>query len=272
MMKLAGVAGAASLVLTGCAGGSPLLHPARTLPTGEVRVAAGFSGNIAIGGLSDGLRAARDDAAKNPDVPGPPGSDPTYTKGALVAAAVAPGIAPFMGARVGAGDHFEGGLAYTGRGARIDLRRSFDSGAYSLSLGLGGTGLFYGHQDGSTLPTVDLGQLHGYGLDAPILGGWESTGGIYQLWIGARFGWEHVGVDIVRSEPKAVTLGTPPISLTADRLHAGGLVGLAIGFRHVHVALELDVAYQSVSGSYNKAEAHVDGVSLVPATAIWWKF
>jgi hypothetical protein len=260
----------------GCAGGSPLLHPARVLPTGEVRAATGFSANVAVGGLSDGLRNARNEAAANPNVPGAPGTDPTYARGALVAAAVGPGIAPFVAARVGVGDQFEGGIHYTGRGARIDMRRSWNLGrgsdGVSLSAGLGATTLFYGHQVGGDLPNVDLGQLRGYGLDVPLLIGWDSPAGIYQAWAGVRGGWDHVAIEIVRSEPKDFTGQDAPISLSATRFYGGGLVGFAVGFRHVHVALELDVAYVHVDGAYNATQTSIDGVAVSPASAVWWTF
>jgi hypothetical protein len=57
------VALAALAALTGCGGGLPLLHPAQTLGEGEVRASAGFSGNVAVGGLSDALRNANAEAA-----------------------------------------------------------------------------------------------------------------------------------------------------------------------------------------------------------------
>jgi hypothetical protein len=272
-LRAAPVLAGLSCALVGCAGGSPLLHPARTLPTGEVRAATGFSGNVALGDLATDLRNARQDAVTNPDVPGGPGTDPTYAKGALVSASAAPGIAPFVGARVGVGDHYEGGVTYTGRGARIDMRRSFDlGGGMALSLGAGGSGVFYGHQNGGDLPNVDLGQVHGYGADAPLLFGWSSLDELYSAWIGARGGWEHVDISEVRSEPKAVTLGTPPIGLSADRYFGGAVVGFAVGFHRVHVALEADFAYQAVTGSYNQTQVSLAGFTLVPASALWWSF
>jgi hypothetical protein len=256
---------------TGCGGGLPLLHPARTLRPGEVRAAAGFSANVTTGGLSNALGAAQ--AEGQAVTPGSTPTDVTYAKGALVSASVAPGLAPFVGARVGVGDQFEGGVAYTGRAVRGDLRRSFDlSDHWSLSLGAGGTAALYGHQYGGDLPDVDLGQLHGWGADVPVLVGYESDGGLYMLWVGARGGWEHVDISEVRSEPKEVTLGTPPIGLSATRFWGGGLLGLAVGFRHVHVAMEVDASYATVSGDYNQVHAQVAGLTLAPATALWWRF
>jgi hypothetical protein len=260
-------------VLAGCGGGLPLLHPARTLPLGEVRAAAGFSADVATGDLAGAGRAAESEATVNPGAPGPPGTDEAYARGALVAAAVAPGLAPLVGARVGIGGQFEGGLSYTGRALRADLRRSFDlSTHWSLSLGAGGSAALYGHQDGTALPNVELGQLQGWGADVPILIGYASDADLYMLWIGGRGGGEQIAIRELRSEPKAVTLGIPPIRLSATRLWGGGLLGVAVGFRHVHVAVELDLSYANVTGDYNETHSQVSGVVLAPASSLWWRF
>ena len=267
------VASASLTALAGCAGGMPLLHPARTLPRGDVRVAAGLSANAAVGSIADDRRRARQDAATNPNAPGTPGTDPTFARGALVAAAVGPGLAPVVAARVGVGDGYEGGIGYTGRGARIDMRHAWDLGPeVSLSVGAGVSGAFYGRQQGAALPGVDLESLHGYGADVPVLVGWEATGGLYMLWAGARAGYEHVTIEQLTSEPKPVTIGLPPTGLKADRVWGGGLVGVATGFRHVHVAIEVDVSYQAVSGEYNATSVKVHGVTVVPSSALWWDF
>jgi len=261
----------AGLLSAGCGGGLPLLHPARTLKTGDVRAAGGFGATVAVGSLSSAVRQAEQDP--NVASPPPPSGDTAYAKGALVLASVGPGLQPFGAARVGIGNQFEGGLAYTGRALRGDVRRSFDlSPSWSLSIGAGGSAALYGHQQGSALPDVSLNQLHGWGADVPLLVGYESSGGLYMFWVGARGGWEHVDISDVTSEPKAVTLGSPPIGLSATRFWGGGLVGLAVGFRHLHVALELDAAYATISGSYNQTSVTVSGVSLAPATALWWDF
>ena len=268
-----GAVASGGLFLGGCGGGTPLLHPARTLPAGEVRAASGLSANVAVGSLGDDLRNARNIAAKDPTAPGAPGSNAGYAKGALVAAAIAPGLAPFVGARVGAGNNFEGGITYTGRAVRVDMRRGFDDGKVTLSLGLGLSAALYGRQQGNDdLPNVDLGALHGYGGDIPILVGWQSTGGIYKIWGGARGGYERDVVETLTSEPKAVTLGNAPIHLDANRYWGGAVVGVATGLGHVHVALELSAAYQVVTGTYNEDHVTVRGVTLAPATALWWTF
>jgi hypothetical protein len=229
-----------------------------------------LSSDFAVAGFADATRDALHDAASNPNVPGPPGSDATYSKGAVVAAAIGAGVAPFAAARVGVGYHTEGGLAYTGRGVRADVRRSFDlSDQWALSVGVGGSAALYAHQEEGALQGVDLSSLHGWGADVPVLVGYESEGGLYMLWLGARAGWEQVDI----SAPTSSTpLGPPPLSLSATHLWAGPLLGVAVGFRHVHVAFEVDTAYGTVSGDYNGSHVQVGGATVAPASALWWRF
>ena len=140
-----------------------------------------------------------------------------------MSAAIGPGLAPFVSARVGVGGHVEGGLAYTGRGVRVDMRRSFESGHWALSLGAGGTAELYGRQQGTDLPNVDLKQLHGYGVDVPVLAGWDSDNGLYRVWFGPRGGYEHVIVDTLTSEPtSSISSDSQQVRLSANHWFAGG--------------------------------------------------
>ena len=233
---------------------------------------AGFSGTVAAGGLATAVHEAKNEAASSSVVPGAPGSDATYARGALALASTAPGVAPIAGARVGVGAGGEGGLAYTGRAVRADVRRSFELSAHwDLSVGAGGSAALYGRQPGGPLPNVDLGQLHGWGADVPVIVGYESDGDLYAVWLGARGGWEHVDISDVRSTPDGA-IGPGPIALSATRFWGGGLLGAAVGFRHVHVAMELDASYASVTGDYNATHGSVAGVTLAPASAVWWHF
>jgi hypothetical protein len=261
-----------SPALVGCGGGLPLLHPAQTLPAGDVQAAAGFSGNIATAGFADAIRNAQAEAMASGDMVSSPGTDPTYAKGALVAASIGPGLAPYGAARVGAGAQVEGGIAYTGRAIRIDLRRSFDlSPGWALSIGAGGSTALFGHQNGVVLPNVDLGELHGWGADVPALIGYRSEGDLYMAWLGARAGWEHVDISEVSSQ-NSVTLGAAPVSLSATRFWGGALLGFAVGFRHIYVAIEIDASYASVTGDYNETHVQVSGITVAPASALWWRF
>jgi len=255
------------IALLGCAGSSPLLHPAHALAAGDVRAMAGLSGNAVVGPLATKIRDAVNLAAANG---GQPVAGTPYAEGALADTAIAPGIAPFAGARVGVGSQYEGGIVYTGRGARIDLRKAFGSGKVAFSVGGGLRATFLGRGT-EALPGVASQGAFGYGLDVPLLVGWRSEAGLYQVWGGVRGGWDHIGIEPRSTEP---VVGAPPFpgTLSANRFFVGGLVGVAIGFRHVHVALELDANFESVTGTFGGASGSIQGVTLVPASALWLDF
>lgn len=242
-----------------------MLHPAHVLRPGDVRAIGGLSAQALGGPASEQIRLADAIAAANAGAPAP--GDPSYARGAMALAALAPALAPHVGARVGFGRQFEGGVAYTGRGARIDARRAFGTASYALSLGAGFDAAFAGGSSTIKLPGVDIGSLRGFGFDVPVLVGWRSASSLYQVWAGARGGWEHYFIAPVTTEPT----GTPA-ALDADRTRLGGLLGVATGFGHLHVALELEIGYQLVTGRLGTTTASVDGVAFSPASAVWWDF
>jgi len=259
-------------LLVACGGAAPLLHPAQVLAAGDVRAMGGIAARAVVGGMGDELRNATNEAVAAQAAGTTPSIDSHYAAGALVAAAMAPDLSPVAGARVGVGSDFEGGLIYTGRGARADLRRAFRLGnatsPWALSIGLGLDAAFVGRQE-HLLTGVDGENVFGFGGDLPVLLGWRSTVGLYYAWIGARFGYEHDTIKPAGSE------NPPPLDaaeLQGDRFSVGGLLGVAIGFRHVHVALELEADYANVSGTFGGVSGRVDGLSLTPATALWVDF
>jgi hypothetical protein len=216
-----------------------------------VRAVTGFSAAVAAGGFERPLREANG------------ASIGSSANGAVVRAALGPGLAPVVGGRVGLGDSLEGGIVYTGRGARLDLRSSFGlSTHWAFSAGIGGTAIWTGSEEGPSPAGLDLASLHGWGADVPVLVGYASDADLYMLWVGARCGWQHAG--------------TGDAAVSATIAAAGGVLGIAVGFRHVHVAMELDVAYASTWGevSAHGTALHVreDGLTLVPAGAVWWRF
>lgn len=252
-----------SFALVGCGAGSPLLHPAQHLGTGDVRAAIGLSGQGIAAGVSQSLGSAEAISVAKGDE-----TSPEYAKGAMVLAALAPGIAPYAGARVGLGKQWEGGVAYTGRAARIDGRRAFVFGSWAVSIGAGFQGTFAGGSSSVKLDNVDIGSLRGFGFDVPVLVGWRSAGGLYQWWAGARGGYAHHFIASVTSVPQP----GGPLSLDADQMHVGGVVGIATGFRHIHVALELETAFQHLEGKLGGVKGSIDGISLTPASAVWIDF
>ena len=222
-----------------------------------------MSASIATGDISSAIRTASDASMAGPARP-----DEAYAKGVLAAASIAPGLAPVVGARVGLGHGMEGGLAYTSRAVRVDARRSFSlTRNWAMSLGAGGTAVI-GGKVGEPVPGLDLGTLHGWGADLPVLVGYASEADLYRLWVGVRGGWEQADLSV----QGASTVGASKAALSATRVWGGGLLGLAVGFRHVHVAMEVDVCYVAVAGDYAGTHARVAGLTWAPASSVWWEF
>lgn len=244
-----------------------MLLPPRSLERGEFRVAAGLSGHVAAGDLGTALGDARDASADANDSH----AAAARARATVVSAAIGPGVAPVVAARVGVGSNSDTGVAYSGRAVRVDMRHSLNFDAHwSLSAGVGGSAVIGGHDpiDADT----DLSRLQGGGADIPVVVGYESDGGLYAAWLGARAGWEQVFAGNVRSEPLAGQVSGPALSVSAGRTWAGGLLGVAVGFRHVHVAMELDVAYAKVFGDVSSTHVDLAGVTVCPASAVSWQF
>ena len=266
------------VLLNACAGGAPLLHPAHTLPEGDVSFAAGTSGHLTVGEL--GRADARLDAVARSgdyDETGERG----FVEGALTRLAVAPGVAPFLAGRVGLGNHNEAGISYTGRSFRLDARHAFEWRTVALSLGAAGIGALSRPADeprqrlddmtgaSASLRNMKVASLGGYGAEVPVLFGYRSDADVVKLWTGLRAGFERDSANlalVVAPDTAVSTTGE------ATRFWGGGLVGFSVGLAPIEVRVELDAAYQTVHGTLRKGtsdvSADVAGWSLTPAMAI----
>jgi hypothetical protein len=247
------------------------------LSPGHVSTGAGVSGQFAF----------RNGNA----TPAPGPVEQRAFEGAVARATLSPGVAPWVGVRAGLGNYFEAGATYTGRSVRADARRAFGDASVAFSAGAGASAVFSRPEDRSSEPDTSPGSdgripssgpdLHasGYGFDLPLLFGWRSTASVVQGWVGARGGVEHLegSLPLAAMGPG----GSPQASVAATRWYGGGLVGAAIGLPPLMVALELDVAYQAVSGTASfpgpaglpmRREGSVTGLTLAPAGAIIGKF
>lgn len=150
------------------------------------------------------------------------------------------GVAPVASFRWGAGTRTDLGLTAVGPSGQLDLRHAFelaDDGTVRTAL--------------VAAPAVYAGALHEGGLQwgahLPLLLGVEGAG-LLELWVGP-----HVGLEHASSNAQGDATG----------LSAGGVIGLGVGFRHVHVLTELSAAYEHWSGDTTR-----DGVALTPAFAL----
>lgn len=271
------------LALVGCGSGAPLLHPAHALPPEHVTMGAGVSSAIVTGDAKSKITAARAamaDGAVDSDT-----ERQAFVTGALGEALLAPGLAPWVGARAGIAQNAEAGITYTARSARLDGRYSLASGNFAASGGLGASGVLAhpshdapGDARGGSderIPGLDIGGLSGFGVDLPLLVGFRSQGSLFQVWAGARGGYERLrGKALLRIGLDPTASDEAPFE--AERWFVLGVLGLGATFHPVNVAFELDAGYQTGSGSIQLEDpsgrkrwnGELEGFTLSPAAAV----
>jgi hypothetical protein len=219
-----------------------LLHGAHALGPGDTAEGIGFSAAFTSGEPRRAVGLERESAANGERPAGQ-----TAARSQAVLDSISPSVAPWVSARIGIEGDNEGGLTYTGRSIRVDLRHAFEDDDVALSIGAGVSGV---RTDEAFGPT-------GAGFDLPVVVGWRSTAQVVTLWGGARGGFEKL---------VAGSSGTDELSL---RRWYGGIVGgLALGFRHLRGALELEVDYQNVAGSLAGQRVSLSGLTFTPAAGL----
>lgn len=248
--------------LIACAGGVPLLHPARALPSGKTAFALGVSDRFPLGDQKEALDLAQQRS------PGPAPSDARYGRGVVVALVEGPAVAPYASARLGIPGSNELGLSYSGQAVRADGRHAFEWGQSALSAGLGFTGRGFG-QSPLDLPGANLDRARGFGVDLPLLYGYRTDADLISIWAGLRASLDHWSGSVDLD-------AQAPFTLSANRVAVGPVLGLAVGLPPFWVAAELEVDYGRVSGSLvrpgTRYDADVDGLSVRPAGALIAKF
>jgi hypothetical protein len=229
-----------------CGGAAPLMHTAHPMKANEVTMGAGFSGVVPIA----------------------PSQLSTDDIDARVAeeAAFAPGLAPWVGGRIGFDGTFDAGITYSARSIRVDARSAFVLDGLDLSVGLGASGLLPKRDD-------DVGtRVGGVGADLPFLIGFTSNADIYSVYLGARGGIEHLtGIHELDRDPLDPTA---PIQedLSGWHAQAGGLLGFRVGFRYIFAVLEVGGAMHWADVDVGDDNVAIEQFSLAPAGALLGRF
>ncbi len=216
-----------ALLATACASAEPTLAGGRTVPRGRSDLALGGAVRIPVGDL-----VAHDIISD--------------TDRALAFGAPS-GAAPVAFMRHGISSDMDLGVEASGSSLRGALRGQVRLGPM-LSVLVGAlphVGLVH---DGDRVA------FRGGGLVPMVLA--LDVLSLYEVWLGARVGLEHVSGE----------LGGASTSLTG--LRTGGVLGLAVGFRTLHVLAELAVDHELWWGSQGGVPVERRGVSLTPAFAL----
>jgi len=275
---------ASGALALGCGAGSPLLHPVHPLAPGELAGSSGVSAHFAPPSAQRAIdrtsQASTSERAQD---------EQTAVDGALAQTLSTPGLAPWFSVRAGLVDTAEGGISYTGRRARADLRYAYVFDQTALSVGAGATGIMPAvgadpptqpcddpdycpdpivDDSHSEIPGVDTGSTSGWGLDLPLLVGWRSAPELFSFWTGVRARFEQISGEI-RYDTEA---GPRTAHAEGDRWVFQGVIGFAVGIKPIWALFELSPAYERLSGNVNLESgvvgSRLEGFSFSPAIAL----
>jgi len=228
----------AAFTLSGCAAALPALGGGSTTPARRGDLLLGGAARVPFGKLREPALA--------------PTGESRYRRDAQ-----ASGVVPVVAARYGLAHHLDLGILVAGTTVRGELRREHvlveDSTRPSFVYGLAP---FVGMVEGGG---SEGGRATRFGLDLPVTYAVE-IGGLYEVWLGIRAGAEGVrgqlGADGVRED------------VSAQKVYGGALFGVGLGFRRLHVLLELTAAYEQWWGSHGITSFDRGGFVLTPAFAL----
>lgn len=156
------------------------------------------------------------------------------------------GAAPVVMGRFGLGNRADLDVTATGSTARVQLRGRFRLGMASLMLGLAPhVGVVH---DGSTAVRA--------GGTVPIVIGIDVLS-VLELWVGIRGALEHIAGDLADGRDLAIT-----------GVRTGGVVGVAAGFRRLHVLVELGIDHEYWFGDLSDSSIDRNGLVLTPGFAV----
>ncbi|MGE0784159.1 MAG: hypothetical protein AB7S26_00625 [Sandaracinaceae bacterium] len=161
------------------------------------------------------------------------------------------GVAPLGVFRVGVARDLELGAVVAGSTAHVMLRGQLRlSPTVRLTLGLMP---FAGGAGDERASALRLG-----GQVPAVLG--ISISGVYEAWFGLRAAGEYLGGEADSRE------------LMLAGIRVGGVVGLAAGFRRLHVIAELGVDHEWWLGSFGDTSISRTGIALTPGFAVRLRF
>jgi hypothetical protein len=232
---------ALAVAIAGCAPALPSISGGSTTPAGRGDLAVG------VAARAPALDLSRADVAGDDE---------------LLRLAGPGGAVPVGAFRLGL-DRLDVGVIVAGTAGRIELRLGGDVG--TMAHWHLGAAIVAGYRRAETLLNAGgetLGGVEGHHVGGLVpLGLGAAIGGIFEIWGTLRLGFDHVEGWV-----------QPARFGDAWSLRAGLALGLGVGFRRVHVLVELPVDVEHVRGQLAGSPLERTGIVLTPSAALRLRF
>jgi len=231
----------ALVVLAGCAPVLPSLSGGSTTPHDREDLAVGIAARAPALDLSG---------------PSEPGDDE------LLTLAGPGGLVPVGSFRAGLQGGWDLGAIVAGSGGRLEVRSGGLLGSsLTYHVGVALSGAYQGSESRQTAMDETLSAAEGFRVGALVpVGIGLALGGIFEAWGTVRLGAEYLN-------------GTVGIAAgDAWVLRSGLALGVGVGFRRVHVLVELAVDFEHVRGQLAGNAIERSGIVLTPAAALRIRF
>lgn len=257
---------AALLGLTSCAPALSTFQPAHVAKKGDFQLEAGVDVAVPTSGVVSVVNAAETLVKTSEQRDLTEGEKlELYEAGAVMAVnALSP--VPHIGVAYTPLDRFEVSLRYSGAirlGVRYQLLEKARHGV-DLSAGLGAARYTFAFPVGSVLGILELEDFERWQFDLPILVG--TSGDWYRVWGGPKGMFTTYGTKLVLSIPSipGVTTGVDRelASFEGNAFYIGGQAGVALGYKHVFLGVELSMAYLAASSEFAILDRPVEAVDL----------
>jgi hypothetical protein len=276
---------------TGCASTLSTLQTAVPLERGQVQVSAGMGAYAPLGTIWDVGKLGKDQAGRIRRVVAD-GEDYTLSledQQALLGAGISLAVAPpgvnyeFM-ARTGLAKNLDVGVRYSSTELRADAKFRFLHGgderpelheversSKDLAIGLGISRQIFSGPLVEALSFVQMDDFSRWNLEIPLYASID-VGDVFKVYAAPKYIYGRTNIEqtLIQAEEQAGRITNLPgtVPSRVDSHFWGSTVGVAVGYRYVHLFAELTGGYTSAKADVLGQERDLGGATLYPAFGI----
>ncbi|QDE90791.1 hypothetical protein BHS06_18490 [Myxococcus xanthus] len=280
------------LALTpGCASTLSTQQTARTLAPGQVQVTGGMGAFVPVGALVRVVDAGieQGEAARDAVVNDRPYTLSEEDQQELLTAGVAlmvapPGVNPELMVRVGVVDRLDVGLRYSGISLRGDLKFQLAHGgdevgrylelgqrSFDMALGVGVSKHFFSSPALDVLEVVEMNDFSRYDVEVPLYLS-ADWGDVFKLYAAPKYIYSRTRLDArlvdYSQQGKPVSGFDARLPATVGSHFVGSTLGIAVGYRYVHLFAEVTGGYFRSRPQLFGMERNLGGVTVMPSVGL----